>query len=145
MLILIKVISAFAASLFFGILFNIKKENLIYAGFGGAIGYFAYEMGLLISLSINLSIFLAAVTFSIYSEIIARVRKTTVTTFAISSLIPLVPGNGMYLTMLSIVNDDLKAAAEIGLDTLSSAGLLALGMLFVSTFAKLIRKQKKKS
>jgi len=142
MMIFIKVVSAFASSLFFGILFNIKKENLIYAGFGGAIGYFVYEIGLNLHFGSNLSIFLAALSFSIYSEVIARLRKTTVTTFAISSLIPLVPGNGMYLTMLSIVNEDLSAAVEIGLDTLSSAGLLALGMLFVSTFAKLVKKPK---
>ncbi|MDF9824177.1 uncharacterized membrane protein YjjB (DUF3815 family) [Breznakia sp. PF5-3] len=135
-----KVICAFMASLFFGVLFNVKKDNLIFAGFGGAIGCFVFEVITMIGWGNNLSIFMAAIAFASYSEVIARIRKTTVTTFALSALIPLVPGNGMYLTMLSIVNDDLQAALDIGLDTLSSAGLLALGILFVSTFAKLIKK-----
>lgn len=139
-MIFIKVISAFLASLFFGVLFTIRKENLVYAGIGGAIGCLVYESVQVLGYHAYLAILLAAISFSIYSEILARIRKTTVTTFAISALIPLVPGNGMYLTMLAIVNDDLSTALNIGVDTMSRAGLLALGILFVPTFVKLFKK-----
>ena len=68
----------------------------------------------------------------------ARVRKTTVTTFLISALFPLVPGAGMYYTMLGIVNNELDQALTMGVTTLSTAALMALGILFVSTLARLL-------
>lgn len=136
----VRIISAFASSLFFGMLFNVSKDNLLFAGIGGALGYFIYEVLQAAGISVNGAIFMASIALAVYSEIMARVRKTTVTTFEIGALIPLVPGKGMYLTMLSIVNNNLDEALKIGLSTLSSALLLALGILMVSTFAKMVKK-----
>lgn len=80
-----------------------------------------------------------------YSEIMARVRKTTVPTFLISGLFPLVPGAGMYYTMLAIVHHELDNALSTGINTLSTAALMALGILFVSTLSRLIFRQKQSS
>ena len=74
----------------------------------------------------------------------ARILKTTVTTFAISGLIPLVPGKGMYMTMLYLVNGDMAAAGSSGLTTLASAGIIALGIMVVSTFYKAFSEAKVK-
>lgn len=139
---IIKIISATIATFFFGILFNVKKEHLLYAAIGGGIGSSAYELLLHFQFSEYSSIFLAAILLAIYCECIARYKKTTVTTFVICALIPLVPGKGMYLTMISLVNNELNKALVYGLDTLTSAGLLALGILFVSTFAKFFKRKK---
>lgn len=139
---LIRIICATIATFFFAILFNTKKENLLYASLGGGIGSFTYEILVYYGINIYTSIFLAAIIFATYSEIMARVCKTTATTFAICALIPLVPGNGMYQTMINIVNNDLNAAVQYGLSTLSTAGILALGIMIVSTFAKLRRQRK---
>lgn len=138
---IIRIISATIATFFFGILFNIKKENLLFAAIGGGIGILCYELFILFNFSMYTSIFLAAVIFASYAEMMARIRKTTATTFAICALIPLVPGNGMYQTMINIVNNDLDAALHYGINTLSTAGLLAFGIMIVSTFAKLLKKK----
>lgn len=140
---LIKIITATIATFFFGILFNIKKEHLLYAAIGGGIGCTIYELLISFSFDKYAAIFLAAIALAIYCEVMARHKKTTVTTFAICALIPLVPGNGMYLTMISFVNNELNDAMSYGLHTLASAGLLALGILFVSTFAKLFTQKSK--
>lgn len=132
-------IYAFLSSFFFGVLFNVRKENLIYAGVGGALGWFVFEFLQYVGTSQQLAIFVAALVFGTYSEVMARVRKTTVTTFAITSLIPLVPGNGMYLTMFYVVKEELDTAVHTGLETLQTVMLLALGILFASTFAKLVK------
>lgn len=131
-----------AASFFFSILFNIRKENLIYASLGGGLGYLTYESLVLAGITHNTSLFLAAISFATYSEIMARVRKTTDTTFAISALIPLVPGKGMYLTMMAVINNDTATAVNTGLATLADATLLAVGIIFVSTIVKLSRNAK---
>ena len=134
---IIKVVSAFFATFFFGYLFNIKKEHLFFTALGGGLSAFAYETFHFFHFGIYSSIFLAAIVFAFYAEVMARIKKTSVTTFAICALIPLVPGKGMYLTMLAMVNSDYDNALKNGIETLGSAGLLALGILIVSTLARL--------
>ena len=97
-----------------------------------------------LNVNLMLTLFSATLCFSIYSEIMARILKTTVTTFAISGLIPLVPGKGMYMTMLYLVNGDMAAAGSSGLTTLASAGIIALGIMVVSTFYKAFSEAKVK-
>ena len=125
--------SSFLASLGFGILFNIKGKNLILAGIGGAIGGMVYKLVLFLGGSEMIAMFSGSVVFSLYSEILARVCKTPVTTFIICALIPLVPGGGMYRTMQQAIAGNIDKALAIGLNTISIAGVLVLGILLVST------------
>lgn len=137
-------ISSFIATLGFGILFNIKGQNLILAGIGGMIGSIVYTACLDVACNEVTSLFLASVAFSLYSEILARIRRTPVTTFIICALIPLVPGNGMYQTMKLAINQDAIGALQMGLDTMAYAGSLALGIIFVSTIMRFFLKRKGK-
>ena len=133
---IIEVISAFIASFAFGIVFNIKDKNLIFSALCGALGWFAYKVALLFGLSDITSLFIAAVSLSIYSEVFARILKTPVTTFVIASLIPLVPGGGMYYTMVEAITGNVMKSLETGIKTIASAGALALGIILVSTITK---------
>ena len=137
-MIIIMTLISFVATLGFGIAFNIKGKKLFFAAVGGGISWFFYSLFLEIGLSEISSLFISSILFSIYSEILARIYKTPVTTFVVCALIPLVPGSGMYFTMLSAINGDIAESLELGLKTLASAGTLALGVLFVSTITKLI-------
>lgn len=128
--------SSFLASLGFGILFNIKGKNLILAGIGGAIGGMVYKLVLFLGGSEMIAMFSGSVVFSLYSEILARVCKTPVTTFIICALIPLVPGGGMYRTMQQAIAGNIDKALAIGLNTISIAGVLVLGILLVSTLMR---------
>lgn len=142
---MIKVMSALLATIFIAILFQVPKRNVILTALGGGLGCLINELCLLAGLSDFFSIFLASLTLAMYSEIMARVRKTTVPTFLISGLFPLVPGAGMYYTMLAIVHHELDNALSTGINTLSTAALMALGILFVSTLSRLIFRQKQSS
>ena len=142
---MIKVISALLATIFIAILFQVPKRNVVLTALGGGLGCLINELCLLAGLSDFFSIFLASLTLAMYSEIMARVRKTTVPTFLISGLFPLVPGAGMYYTMLAIVHHELDNALSTGINTLSTAALMALGILFVSTLSRLIFRQKQSS
>lgn len=135
--------SAFLATLGFGIIFNIKGKKLFFASLGGAIGWFFYSLSLKFNFSELSSLFISAIFFSSYCEIFARILKTPVTTLVICSLIPLVPGGGMYYTMLEAVNGNVSSSLDIGLNTLASAGTLALGIIFVSTITKLVTTHKR--
>ncbi|MBP1889646.1 uncharacterized membrane protein YjjB (DUF3815 family) [Clostridium moniliforme] len=136
MKLLLQTIYSIIATLGFGIIFNIHGKNLIFASIGGGLSWFIYALGLEVHFSNTTSFFLSAVVFSTYSEILARKLKTPVTTLVICALIPLVPGSGMYYTMYEAVTGDIMKSLQLGLNTLASAGALALGVIFVSTITR---------
>jgi len=138
-----QVIVAFVASFGFGIIFNIKGIKLIFAAIGGGLSWFCYLYLNNNGISTILSLFISSIIFSIYSEICARYLKTPVTTLVICALIPLVPGAGMYYTMYQTILGNVSGAVQLGLNTLSSAGALALGVIFVSTITKQVMNLKR--
>ncbi|WP_160693206.1 threonine/serine exporter family protein [Clostridium sp. C2-6-12] len=138
-----QIIVAFFASLGFGIIFNIKGRNLIFAALGGGLSWFCYLSLTQNKISNILSLFIASIIFSIYSEICARYLKTPVTTIVICALIPLVPGAGMYYTMYETILGHVSNAVKLGIDTFASAGALALGVIFVSTITKQVTNLKR--
>lgn len=136
---------SFIATLGFGIIFNIKGKKLFFAALGGGISWFFYSLALSLNLSNISSLFISSLVFSTYCEILARILKTPVTTLVICALIPLVPGGGMYYTMLEVITGDINKALEIGINTIASAGTLALGIIFVSTITRFVVSYKKRA
>lgn len=129
----IEVVASFFVAFSFGILFNIKGKYLIIAGFGGAFSWFVYKLGLHFEITDSVSFFLAAVCFSIYCEICARIYKTPATILSVCCLIPLVPGYGVYNTMHELIKGNYIEGMDFAISTLSSAFALALGVIFIST------------
>jgi uncharacterized membrane protein YjjB (DUF3815 family) len=144
---ILKSVYALFASLSFGVLFNIKGKNLIFASLGGFLTWFVYLFSLEYYGSDLLGLFIASFAAGLYSESLARILKTPVTTFSICSIIPLVPGGGMYYTMLESVQGNINQFLSTGLNTMSSAGAIAVGILLASSITKviLIMNKKKKT
>ena len=138
----LKIFSALFATIFIAILFQVRKENVLITAIGGGLGSLVNECMLALGCSAFVAVFIASIAIAFYSEIMARVRKATDPTFLISALFPLVPGAGMYYTMLYIVHNDLDAALSTGINTLSTAALMALGILFVSTLSRILFRTK---
>lgn len=136
----IEIIAAYLATLGFGIIFNIKGKKLQFAAIGGSLGWFVYKLSLNVTGENITSLFLAAICFSIYAEILARILKTPVTTFVVCALITLVPGGGMYYTMSEAITGNVNKSLQIGLETLAQAGALALGIAVISTVMKIKKK-----
>ena len=135
---------SFIVTFGFGILINIKGKKLIFAALGGGLSWYCYSLPLSLGLSEVSSLFISALVFSTYSEILARIFKTPVTSFIICALFPLVPGGGMYYTMLATIKGELETALHLGINTLANAGTLALGVIFISTITSLIFRAKRK-
>ncbi|GLC28620.1 membrane protein [Clostridium omnivorum] len=145
-MIIINSLYAFIATFGFCILFNIRGKNLFYTSLGGGVTWFFYLLADHFSSSNIFALFIASIVAGIYSEIMARVLKSPVTTFSICAIIPLVPGGGMYNTMLQLIQGNVNNSLTTGLATLSSAGAIAVGILLASSFTKLMlffTKQKK--
>ena len=128
---------SFVACAGFCFVCNIRGKQLLFAALGGGIAWLAYLVtGPFVS-NETIRYFLAAVVFSAYAEIMARIHRAPVTCYLLIALIPLVPGGGIYYTMEHCVNGDTQAFLETGLHTLGLAGALALGVVVVSTIFRL--------
>lgn len=133
-------LSAFFASLGFAILFNIRKRKLLIAGIVGAVGGVTYHLLLKFGHSTFLALFVASVIISLLSEVCARYFKAPATTFLVCALIPLVPGGGMYYTMLEIVRSNIDGALIMGMNTIMQAAAIVLGVTLISSSIKMYYK-----
>lgn len=135
---LLQFIFAFASTIGFSIIFNIPRRHILPASLCGACGWLAFQYLLSIGEAMVFACFMGACIVSILSEIFCRFFKEASTVFIIPGILPLVPGAGMYHTMLSLLNKDFSATAEIGTQTLLMAGSIAIAILIISSFIRTI-------
>lgn len=128
----------------FALLFSSPKKSLIYAGFTGGFAWFIFLMTTNVFGNIVLSSFLAAITVGVLGEYFARYTKKPATLYITPGIIPLVPGAGMYYTMLFLIEDDYTKAINKGIETFSIALAIAIGIIISSAFSKSIRRVKSK-
>lgn len=136
----LEVIYAFISTLGFGILFNVRDKNLFFSALGGSLGWFFYSLTLRQTESTILAMLFASIVISIYAEIFSRILKNPVTLFLVCALITLVPGSGMYNTVFAAVEGNISESVNYGIETLSLAGVIAVGIILVSTLSRLIQK-----
>lgn len=129
-------IGAGLASLGFGVLFNVRGNKLIMAGLTGGIGGLVYQWCLGTGWIESLSNFMAAMALSVCGEILARKMKTTATTFTACALIPLVPGGTAYEMMVEFSSGHAMSGILKMMDMISISGMLAMGILTVSTLTR---------
>ena len=126
------IVSAALGSLGFAMFFGIKSKKLIWCTVGGALTWAVYLIGMEMGMMEILAYALGAAAGTLFSEILARIVKTPVTMFAITSVIPMVPGGTLYYTMLGLLQGNQEVFVEKGLYMLAISGAMALGM-FVAT------------
>ena len=82
--------------------------------------------------------FWAALFASAYSETMARIRKYPAISYLVVSVFPLLPGAGIYYTVAYALEGHMTEAVQKGLQTLAIAGVMAVGILLVSTVVRLL-------
>lgn len=130
---------SFIGTMGFAIFFNAPKKTLFLSGFSGGFGWIVYMFLDQNGNGAVFSNFIAAIAVSILGEVFARASKNPVTTFIIPSIIPLVPGYGLYLTMLLLVQKDYAKGVAKGVETFFIAGAIAVGVLIVSSIVKSLK------
>ena len=119
---------SFVACMAYCLCVNLRGRRMIWASLGGAIGWGVYLLFGFVNQDI-FQFFMSAVASSAYSEIMARVNKSPVTGFLLVSMLPMVPGGGIYHTMEYAVSGNNEMFLSTGLHTFGIAGALALGVL----------------
>ena len=121
----------------FSILFNSHDLGVMICAFGGMLTWIIFCIAEELTGSAILAYFWASAMASAYSEIMARIRKFPAITYLVISIFPLLPGAGVYYTMTHAVQGDMEAFASQGMYTAAIAGMMAIGILLVSTSVRL--------
>lgn len=137
-------VTSFFGSIGYACTFNIRAKRLVAAGFGGLIGWAAYLIAGCFMFSEPMKYFVAALVINIYAEIMAVTEKAPSTVFLVSAIMPLVPGGMLYRTMRFAVTKEWGDFGKLGVETLSIALALALGMLIANSVIKSMRKRRRK-
>lgn len=129
---------AFLACVGFCLVFNIHGPGIVICGSGGALGWLVYLLAVYITPNDILRFLLSAIAITLYSEIMARIRRCPVTSYLIIALLPLVPGGGIYEAMRYCVQGDTQMFLSALVRTFGIAGALALGAVLGSSMLRIL-------
>ncbi len=130
---ILQCIFAFLGCAGFIILFNIHGNGSLLCALGGGLTWAVYLIAQKLTGSDLTAYFWAALFSSLYSEIMARIRKYPAISYLVISIFPIIPGAGAYYTMRYAVQGEMELFANQGLFTAAIAGIMAVGILLGST------------
>ncbi len=134
----IEALSCFIGCLGFTILFNIHGNGRFLCTLGGVFTWITFRLVYRFTNDSILSYFFATVVAALYSEGMARIRKYPAISYLVISIFPLVPGAGVYNAMKYAVRGNITDFVNTGINTLALAGVMAVGILLVSTAVRLV-------
>ena len=124
---------AFIGCLGFAFIFNVHGKGMLLCALGGALSWAVYLIALELTGSELTGYFWSALFSSLYSEIMARIRKYPAISYLVISIFPMIPGAGVYYTMNYAVQGQMDLFATKGMFTAGIAGIMAVGILLGST------------
>lgn len=135
---------AFLSTIGFSVLFNSPKKEVFFAGVTGGLAWGSYIVMTKFFQSTIAGSFFGALTVGLLGEFLARLRKKPATLYITAGIVPLVPGAGMYYTMLAVIDNDFIRAANKGAETFFIAAAIAVGVIISSAFSRSINRVKLK-
>ncbi|NMB27847.1 MAG: threonine/serine exporter [Tissierellia bacterium] len=129
----------------FAVLFSIPKDSIFKSGVVGAIGWIGFYISSIYLKSNIAGTFFAAITVGVLGELLARYYKKPATVYIVPGIVPLVPGAGMYYTMLALVENDFFLAANKGTETFFIAAAISIGVIISTSLSKSIKRVKYKN
>ncbi len=123
---ILSVIFSFFCSACFAVIFHCPKNQVLYAGTVGMVGWAIYL--LLKDFGVEAASFIATVGLAVLARVFSIVRKSPVIIFLITGILPIVPGAGIYSTGYNLFRGSTEEAIVIGVQTLTVAVSIALGM-----------------
>lgn len=137
----IQCISAFLSCLGFAFVFRIHY-HLRFAILGSLVGTIGWIIFVMTSFLQNaiMQTFLATIVIALLTEVIARIEKAPATIFLLVGCFPLVPGRGIYESMLHCVHGNYDAFVSSLVYTFSISMAIALGILIISTIFRILKR-----
>lgn len=133
----IEALASFIGCVGFFICFNIFAPGGFLCALGGLLTWITYRIACRLIGDDIAAYFFATITASLYSEIMARIRKYPAISYLVISIFPLIPGAGVYYTMTQVLKGDMPSFATQGTHTIAIAGVMAVGILLSTTFVRI--------
>ena len=133
---------SFLASVSFGLVFRIAPKDLWLAGLGGTLTRIVLILLSQVIAARIVYIGLAALVAGLFGELIATVRKDPSTYFIYPAIVPLIPGDLFYYTLVGIYLTDQSMIATNALNCLLSLVGMSIGFVISSIIAMYIRKNR---
>lgn len=138
---IIQIIAAGLGAGGYSILFNIRRDKLLYASAGGSFAWIIYILASQTTTNAFITNMLAAAFATLYSEILARIKKAPTTVFLIPSIMPMIPGGGLFYTMSAVINNNSELFEKYFVTTIETALGISIGIMFMSLIGvKLVKK-----
>lgn len=134
---LIESLACIIGCLGFSFLFNVRGRGLVLCLMGGVLCWGVYCLTIAFGGDDNAAMLLGSITAAIFAEVMARIRKCPAIGFLVMALLPLIPGSSLYYTMNYAVRGEMDLFASKGLSTVVLSGLMAAGVLLVSTSVRM--------
>ena len=131
-------IATFIACAGFCIIFNIHGFGIAICALGGMLTWIVYCVCGYFGCDIYVSYFFSAVVAAGYSEIMARVRKYPAISYLVIAIFPLIPGAGIYYATSFLMQSNQEAFTQKALQTIGIAGVIAVGILVISTIVRFL-------
>lgn len=129
---IIQIITAGLGAGGYSILFNIRRDKLLYASAGGALSWLVYILTSQVTTNNFITNMAAAAFATLYSEIFARIKKAPTTVFLIPSVIPMIPGGGLFYTMSAVISNDPVLFEKYSVTTIRTALGISIGIMLMS-------------
>lgn len=121
----------------FSIIFNLHGPGILLCILGGILCWLTHCLVEQLGGGQYTAVFIASVFSAIYAEVMARIRKCPAIGYLIIGLIILIPGSSLYYTIYNLIMGNAAAFSSYGTKTVIVAGLMAAGILLVSTVVHL--------
>ena len=118
-------------TLCFAVLFACPRKSLFFCGLVGAVGWFVYELAVMLGADSAAASLLAVIPLTLLTRVFAITLKLPVTVFLLSGIFPLVPGAGIYWTAYYLVTGQMGQAVSSGFVAVKAAIAIVLGIVFV--------------
>lgn len=129
------------ATYFFALLMKTPKRAIFVQSLTGTLGYLAFLVCASMGSEI-LGFFIGTLLIALSGEYFARKITMPASVFIFPAVIPMVPGLGLYQTMLSFIQGDIPLALETGVTTLTSIGAMAIALTAASLITLFLHRLK---
>ena len=126
--VLLKLVSSFVGTLGFAIFMHAPKRAWFPASAIGGVAYALYWLLMQCGVYAPMSIFIGALLGSILGQYCARRMRMIASIFVLLSMIPLVPGLGLYRCMHYLAQEMYGAGADAGVRAMVDIVMIALGL-----------------
>ena len=122
----------------FAVLFNVKRDNLLWIAGASALSWMGYAVCMLLGSGVFWAFFCGTAVAALISEILARLVRVPVLMLLVPILIPLIPGGDLYHMMSNLVRGNDPEVLRYGRLLLMEASAIALGIICVASVMNIL-------